>query len=202
MEREFRQITVEEVLELLRGTYPENKLLLMIDDAENEEHKFGISGHDSLGNPITEKSKGLVINYALTTYFVSQADIKAYFETHDRPKRPMTVEQENVYLRAKIKELEAKQEEKKPKEAPTRAKRASEVKKEEPVAPPEAPVELPERDKGIPKAKPGKPEEFTTEDLKEVFAKEIHEDKPISEKAQKAALKKAEEKKEKRDRLT
>lgn len=209
MDREFKQITAEEVVELLRGAYPPNRLLIQLDEAENQERKFGISGYDSMGNPITEISKGLVINYAGTTYFVSQADIAAYFETHDRPKRPMTLEQENAYLKAKLRELEEKHTKKTIKKAPVRTETASKAKKEEskeePKTPPQAvevpEAKIPERDLTIPIPK-GQPEEFTTEDLKETFAKEIHEQKTPSEKVQASALKKAEEKQEKRDRLT
>jgi len=200
---EFKQVTAEEIVTITRGGMSAEKLLLMLDEAENEEHKFGVSGFDSEGKPITESDRGLVINYSLTTYFVSQADIKAYFETHDRPKRPMTLKEENVYLKAKLKELEEKQARKAVEKTPARTKTATTEEKEETVTPPQAvaiPV-VPERDQTIPIPKEP-PKEFTTEDLKETFAKEIHSDKGISEKAQKAALKKAEEKQEKRDRLT
>lgn len=198
---EFKQVNVEEFLEVARGSIPVDRILMMLDEAENEEHKFGVSGYDPKGKAITESSFGLIIHHSMTTYFVSQADIASYFETHDRPKRPMTLAEENAYLRTKLKELEAEKAKTEVKKPPSRTTTAKQLTDLGAGKQPERPITaLPERDRTIPK--PEQAEDFTTDDLKKVFAKELHEKKTPSEKAQAAALKKAEEKQEKRDRLT
>lgn len=196
---DFRQVTAEELIEKVRGAMPYDKVLLMLDEAENEEHKFGLGETGK-----AETSRGLVIHHSLTTYFVSQADIGAYFEAHERPAKPMTLEQENVYLRAKLKEFEKAKAEREKKKLPSMAITAKELKPLTDLSAEKQPEksisDIPPRDKTIPKPEPPQ-KPFTAADLRAEFSKEIHEKKSITPEQQIKAIETKEKKDKKRDGL-
>jgi len=186
---EYQDVSVEEIAKVLSGSMALDKLLVMLSEAETEDHKFGL---DENGKAIIKK--GLFINHSISKYFVSSEKIAAYFEKHKRPVGPMTMEEENAYLKKQIEAMrkQIQVSEKKETEVKAPAKVEEKVELTEPVA-------IPPRDEAIPAPENRVP---TRVDLKTEFAKEIHEEKAPSEKAQESALKKAEEKKARREKLS
>ncbi|MFX0198969.1 MAG: hypothetical protein ACFFCW_22840, partial [Candidatus Hodarchaeota archaeon] len=87
-EIEGHNLTVEQLLsEMHGGPFPFPKLIKMLSDCEDKEEDF-------------------LVVYGETKMKVPLHHIRAYFLSHEKPQRPMGLEEELKFLRNKVKQLE------------------------------------------------------------------------------------------------
>lgn len=114
---------------------------------------------------------GLLIHHHDETYFIPKSSISAYFETHVRPGKRMTREDERAALLKKIAELE---------QVNSRLQQAQVVpEKTKPVMQSAPPVEEPEGENDAPLFEPPLPRPQPMDEIKRELERDLKGKQPI-----------------------